>query len=185
MHKKAKLLALVAVASSLAVGAGSLAAPQTNPTAITTKTATQKKDFKEQPGGSRTESLIKLSEEFWLTASQKAEFEKLATQLKTERKAYHEKKKAASTQEEKEKLKTQREQRKSELKNQILALVPAEQKSKVESLLSKPKHWSDNGEGKGEGKGKKGKRKSDANWSSASTASPAKKQKRTTTSAQS
>ena len=77
MHKKAKLLALVAVASSLAVGAGSLAAPQTNPTAITTKTATQKKDFKEQPGGSRTERLIKLSEEFWLTASQKAEFEKL------------------------------------------------------------------------------------------------------------
>jgi len=64
MHKKAKLLALVAVASSLAVGAGSLAAPQTNPTAITTKTATQKKDFKEQPGGSRTEHLIKLSEEF-------------------------------------------------------------------------------------------------------------------------
>lgn len=185
MHKKAKLLALVAVASSLAVGAGSLAATQTNPTAITTKTATQKKDFKEQPGGSRTERLIKLSEEFWLTASQKAEFEKLATQLKTERKAYHEKKKAASTQEEKEKLKTQREQRKSELKNQILALVPAEQKSKIESLLSKPKHWSDNGEGKGEGKEKKGKRKSDANWSSAWTTSPAKKQKRTTTSAQS
>ena len=185
MHKKAKLLALVAVASSLAVGAGSLAATQTNPTTITTKTATQKKDFKEQPGGSRTERLIKLSEEFWLTASQKAEFEKLATQLKTERKAYHEKKKVASTQEEKEKLKTQREQRKSELKNQILALVPAEQKSKVESLLSKPKHWSDNGKGKGEGKGKKGKRKSDANWSSAWTASPAKKQKRTTTSAQS
>ena len=187
MHKKAKLLALVAVASSLAVGAGSLAAPQTNPTTttITTKTATQKKDFKEQSGGSRTERLIKLSEEFWLTASQKAEFEKLATQLKTERKAYHEKKKAASTQEEKDKLKTQREQRKSELKNQILALVPAEQKSKVESLLPKSKHWSDNGEGKGEGKGKKGKRKSDANWSSASTASPAKKQKRTTTSAQS
>ncbi len=189
MHKKAKLLALVAVASSLAVGAGSLAAPQTNPTTITTKTATQKKDFKEQPGGSRTERLIKLSEEFWLTASQKAEFEKLATQLKTERKAYHEKKKAASTQEEKDKLKTQREQRKSELKNQILALVPAEQKSKVESLLSKPKHWSDNGEGKGKGKGKeqgkKGKRKSDANWSSAWTTSPAKKQKRTTTSAQS
>ncbi len=187
MHKKAKLLALVAVASSLAVGAGSLAAPQTNPTTITTKTATQKKDFKEQPGGSRTERLIKLSEEFWLTASQKAEFEKLATQLQTERKAYHEKKKAASTQEEKNKLKTQREQRKSELKNQILALVPAEQKSKVESLLSKPKHWSDNGEGKGKGKeqGKKGKRKSDANWSSAWTTSPAKKQKRTTTSAQS
>lgn len=187
MHKKAKLLALVAVASSLAVGAGSLAAPQTNPTAITTKTATQKKDFKEQPGGSRTERLIKLSEEFWLTASQKAEFEKLATQLKTERKAYHEKKKAASAQEEKEKLKTQREQRKSELKTQILALVPAEQKSKVESLLSKPKHWSDNGEGKGKGREqeKKGKRKSDANWSSARTASPAKKQKRTTTSAQS
>ena len=185
MNKKTKLLALVAVASSLAVGAGSLAATQTNPTIITTKTATQKKDFKEQPGGSRTERLIKLSEEFWLTASQKAEFEKLATQLKTERKAYHEKKKAASTQEEKEKLKTQREQRKSELKNQILALVPAEQKSKVESLLSKPKHWSDNGEGKGEGKGKKGKRKSDANWSSASPTSPAKKQKRTTTSAQS
>ena len=187
MHKKAKLLALVAVASSLAVGAGSLAAPQTNPTAITTKTATQKKDFKEQPGGSRTERLIKLSEEFWLTASQKAEFEKLATQLKTERKAYHEKKKAASAQEEKEKLKTQREQRKSELKTQILALVPAEQKSKVESLLSKPKHWSDNGEGKGKGREqeKKGKRKSDASWSSARTASPAKKQKRTTTSAQS
>ena len=187
MHKKAKLLALVAVASSLAVGADSLAATQTNPTAITTKTATQKKDFKEQSGGSRTERLIKLSEEFWLTASQKAEFEKLATQLKTERKAYHEKKKAASTQEEKEKLKTQREQRKSELKNQILALVPAEQKSKVESLLSKPKHWSDNGGGKGKGKEqeKKGKRKSDANWSSASTTSPAKKQKETTTSAQS
>ena len=187
MHKKAKLLALVAVASSLAVGADSLAATQTNPTAITTKTATQKKDFKEQPGGSRTERLIKLSEEFWLTASQKAEFEKLATQLKTEREAYHEKKKAASTQEEKEKLKTQREQRKSELKNQILALVPAEQKSKVESLLSKPKHWSDNGGGKGKGKEqeKKGKRKSDANWSSAWTTSPAKKQKRTTTSAQS
>ena len=38
MHKKAKLLALVAVASSLAVGAGSLAATQTNPTTITTKT---------------------------------------------------------------------------------------------------------------------------------------------------
>lgn len=185
MHKKAKLLALVAVASSLAVGAGSLAAPQTNPTTITTNTATQKKDFKEQPGGSRTERLITLSEEFWLTASQKAEFEKLATQLKTERKAYHEKKKAASTQEEKEKLKTQREQRKSELKNQILALVPAEQKSKVESLLSKPKHWSDNGEGKGEGKGKKGKRRSDANWSSDWTASPAKKQRTTTASVQS
>ena len=66
MHKKAKLLALVAVASSLAVGAGSLAAPQTNPTTttITTKTATQKKNFKEQSGGSRTERLIKLSEEF-------------------------------------------------------------------------------------------------------------------------
>lgn len=185
MHKKAKLLALVAVASSLAVGAGSLAAPQTNPITITTKTATQKKDFKEQPGGSRTERLIKLSEEFWLTASQKAEFEKLATQLKTERKAYHEKKKTASTQEEKNKLKTQREQRKTELKNQILALVPAEQKSKVESLLSKPKHWSDKGEGKGKEQGKKGKRKSDANWSSAWTTSPAKKQKRTTTSAQS
>lgn len=187
MHKKAKLLALVAVASSLAVGAGSLAAPQTNPATITTKTTTQKKNFKEQPGGSRTERLIKLSEELWLTAGQKAEFEKLATQLKTERKAYHEKKKASSTQGEKDKLKTQREQKKSELKNQILALVPAEQKSKVESLLSKPKHWSDNGEGKGKGKEqeKKGKRKSDANWSSAWIASPAKKQKRTTTSAQS
>ena len=183
MHKKAKLLALVAVASSLAVGAGSLAAPQTNPTAITTKTATQKRDFKAPTGsGSRTDRLVNLSDQLWLSASQKSEFEKLVTQLKTERKAYHEQRKSASTQEAKEKLQTQREQRKTELKTQILALVPAEQKSKVESLLSKPKHWDHKGERK---ERRKPKSNSDSTTTNSATVSSAKKQKTTTASVQS
>ena len=182
MNKKTKLLALVAVASSLAVGAGAFASSQTNTPSTTTKTATQKRDFKAPTGsGSRTDHLVKLSDQLWLSASQKSEFEKLVTQLKTERKAYHEQRKSASTQEAKEKLQTQREQRKTELKTQILALVPAEEKSKVESLLSKPKHWDHKGE-------RKERRKPKSNSSSttnSTTVSSAKKQKTTTASVQS
>ena len=182
MNKKTKLLALVAVASSLAVGAGAFASSQTNTPSATTKTATQKRDFKAPTGsGSRTDHLVKLSDQLWLSASQKSEFEKLVTQLKTERKAYHEQRKAASTQEAKEKLQTQREQRKTELKTQILALVPTEEKSEVESLLSKPKHWDHKGE-------RKERRKPKSNSSSttnSTTVSSAKKQKTTTASVQS
>ena len=182
MNKKTKLLALVAVASSLAVGAGAFASSQTNTPSTTTQTATQKRDFKAPTGsGSRTDHLVKLSDQLWLSASQKSEFEKLVTQLKTERKAYHEQRKSASTQEAKEKLQTQREQRKTELKTQILALVPAEEKSKVESLLSKPKHWDHKGE-------RKERRKPKSNSSSttnSTTVSSAKKQKTTTASVQS
>lgn len=105
MNKKTKLLALVAVASSLAVGAGAFASSQTNTPSTTTKPATQNRNFKARTGsGSRTDRLVKLSDQLWLNASQKSEFEKLVIQLKTERKAYHEQRKAASTQEAKEKL---------------------------------------------------------------------------------
>lgn len=183
MNKKTKLLALVAVASSLAVGAGAFASSQTNTPSTTTKTATQKRDFKAPTGsGSRTDHLVKLSDQLWLSASQKSEFEKLVTQLKTERKAYHEQRKSASTQEAKEKLQTQREQRKTELKTQILALVPAEQKSKVESLLSKPKHWDHKGERK---ERRKPKSNSDSTTTNSATVSSAKKQRTTTASVQS
>ena len=183
MNKKTKLLALVAVASSLAVGAGAFASSQTNTPSTTTKPATQKRDFKAPTGsGSRTDRLVKLSDQLWLSASQKTEFEKLVTQLKTERKAYHEQRKSASTQEAKEKLQTQREQRKTELKTQILALVPAEEKSKVESLLSKSKPSGQKAQ-KGERKTKKERKSSTSRSKQAKNS--AQKQSTSTSPAQS
>ena len=64
MNKKTKLLALVAVASSLVVGAGAFASSQTNTPSTTTKPATQNRNFKAPTGsGSRTDRLIKLSDQ--------------------------------------------------------------------------------------------------------------------------
>ncbi len=134
------LVALLAVSATLTVGTGVFASSATQTALTTTKPATLTKEFRNQTGSvAKTDRLAQLSSQLSLTAAQKTQFDKLIAQLQTERKAYHDQKAAATTQEAKDKLKTQREQRKTELKNQILALVPADQKTQVESLLSKSK----------------------------------------------
>lgn len=78
-----------------------------------------------------------------LTTSQKSELEQLISNYKEERKVYLQQKAVLTTKEEKEKLKSDREQRKLFFKNQILALIPSDQRTKLESLFIKTKGRGD------------------------------------------
>lgn len=139
IQRKKLLVALIGVsATSLAIGTGVFAAT-TKASFSPPKLDCLSKEFDVTSGASRKHPLEQFISQLTLATTQKNQLDKLMLELKTARKNYQKERKSVNDEAEKAKLKEQREKKKSEIKVQMLALIPADQKVQFEQFLSKPK----------------------------------------------
>lgn len=138
-QRKKLLIALIGVSvASLVVGTSTLAAT-TKSQILPKKSDCIRMEFDATSGASRKHPLEQFISQLTLATTQKNQLDKLMLELKTARKNYQKERKSVNDEAEKAKLKEQREKKKSEIKVQMLALIPADQKVQFEQFLSKPK----------------------------------------------
>ncbi len=139
IQRKKLLLALIGVsATSFAIGTSTLAAT-TKSQILPKKSDCISKEFDATSGALQSRPLESFLSQLSLSTSEKDQLDLLLTELKSARNSYQEAENSAKNEEEKAALKARREKKKSEIKLQILALLPQEQKAQFEQFLSKPK----------------------------------------------
>ena len=139
IQRKKLLVALIGVsATSLAIGTGVFAAT-TRASFQPPKLDCLGEEFDATSGALQSHPLESFLSQLSLSPSEKDQLDLLLIELKVARNSYQEAKKSAKNEEAKAALKAQREKKTAEIKVQILALLPQEQKVQFEQFLSKPK----------------------------------------------